>query len=487
MKLGGFAIILIFKTLICFSQTWTDPVNVSRNGSNHSQGFTFDKYGVIHCVWVKWIDPYSYYSKIYYSKSIDDGLTWFDPVPITTNSDLWLADPHIVSDTFGNLYVSYDYDVGTWPDSKICYVKYNANDSTWSQQNEIATGWVNKIVITQNNRVYFFWFAGTEYYMYLENNIFSDTLSPSSWIQVDCSFDGILVDNQNTIHSIGNRQIGSYARGSYFSCANGIWNEYLDLSEESCLEGRISLNSMEDPSFIWRQRIPSSSGLQGTYYSKLTDDSIQIPVLISQRTSSLAFTLDYTDRPHIVEVQSIDSGYQLVHRFLINDNWQTEILDQTKIWYIQNILISKNSCLYLIYNKVDSTIAFPPEAHNAAILFRKLELPPGIMDNSQKTEFILYPNPFSDKAIIEIQSSGSDTIRLKIFDIHGRTILQDKSLTKLSGTNRFIWEGEDDAGKQVENGYYFIQLSEGSNQVVKKYPSDRILRTGSDPFPHQDS
>ena len=459
-------IILIIALTNCFSQTWSDPVNVSRNGSNHSQHFTFDKYGVIHCVWVKWLSPYSYYSKIYYSKSIDDGLTWSDPVPITTNSDLWLEDPHIVSDTFGNLYVSYDYDVGAWPDSKIYYMKYDANDSTWGQQTEIATGWVNRIVITQNNRVYFFWFAGTEYYMYLENNIFSDTLSPSSWIQVACFFDGILVDKQNQLHSIGNRQIGSYSRGAYFSCVNGICNEYLDLFEESCLEGRISLNSMEDPSFIWRQRIPSSSGLQGTYYSKLVADSIQIPVLISQRTSSLAFALDYTDRPHIVEVQSIDSGYQLVHRFPVNDTWQTEILDQTKIWYIQNILTSKNSCLYLMYNKVDSTIAFPPEAHNAAILFRKLELPPGV-ENSGKPELIIFPNPFSEEVTIKLLNAISGNIYLKIFDINGRTIYENRFTAQSPGTTRFVWEGINRLGKQVENGCYFIQISDGSNSIVK--------------------
>jgi len=466
MKLGGFSIILIFKTLICFSQMWSDPITISHTGFNYSPNFTIDNQGVIHCVWVQKLD-YNF-RKINYSKSINNGESWTSPVLITTNTNFWIDDPHIIADISGNLYVSFDYNVGAWPDVKICYIKFTASDSTWGQQSEIGTGMSNRIIIDQNNRVYFFWFAGTEFYRYLENDVLSDTFSLSSWIQEACFFENIIVDKNNKIHCIGNRKAGDHSHGAHFTCMHENWNPYIDLSDHSFYESGISLNSIGNPSFAWRQLLPSNPNLTGTYFTELENDSIQIPVFFGQGTSYPAIALDYTDRPHIVESQKIDSGYQLIHRYYKQDIWQEQVIEVDVNQFNKKVLVSKNSCIYLVYDKAGTTLFKQTESDYAMIIIRKLELPPGTDEQKTKLLVNIFPNPFSDKAIIEVQTSGSGTVHMKIFDIHGRTILQNKSLTLLSGTKRFIWEGEDDAGKQVENGYYFIQLSEGSNQVVKK-------------------
>ncbi len=241
-----FVITFTLTFTACFGQSWSDPITISHAGSNHNPSFTIDKDGGIHCVWAQ---KFTYnFKKIYYSKSTDDGLIWTDPIPITTNTDLWLDEPHIIADTSNNLYASYDYNVGGWPNSKICYVKFIAQSSTWSQQTEIATGISNRLVIDQDTRVYFFWFAGTEYYRYLDNDVLSDIISLSSWIEVDCFFDNFSVDKQNQIHCIGNRKAGDYSRGAYFPNINGNWS-YVDLSNNSFYESGISLNSIGLHSF----------------------------------------------------------------------------------------------------------------------------------------------------------------------------------------------------------------------------------------------
>ena len=101
------------------------------------------------------------------------------------------------------------------------------------------------------------------------------------------------------------------------------------------------------------------------------------------------------------------------------------------------------------------------------IILRKLEIPPGVVENSKKSALIVYPNPFSEKITIEWFNPISDNIYLKILDIHGRTLFNDRSTATSSGLIRFEWNGINTIGKQVENGSYFIQISSGSNVLNK--------------------
>jgi len=452
-------LVLLFIVNSVLPQSWSDPINISGIGPNDNPDFTIDKNGVIHCVWSQAFDHY--FTKIYYAKSVNNGKTWSTPVPITTNTNLWLDDPHIVADTLGNLYVSYDYNVGGW--TKICFVKFNVSDSGWSQQTEIATGVSNKLIIDHNNRLYFFWFAGTEYYRYLDNNVLSDTLSPNSGVTEHYYFDNLTVDINNNIHCVGNRTAGNHSHGAYFKCIYGNWSQYLDLSNHSFFESGVSLNSIGNPSFVWRQIMPDSlPDVRGSYYAELDGDSVQPPVFLAMRTSYPTIAIDNNDQPHIVESQAVDSGYQLFHRYVSGNVWQNEVLEQNKNWYGKNILISKNSFIYLVYNKVDTTFFSTTGSHNAMIVFRKIEIVPGMIEENQKPELVLYPNPFSEKITLKLLYQNSNPIHLKIFDIYGRTVYEERYEEISPYLNSLVWNGNNNLGAQVKDGCYILQISQGS-------------------------
>jgi len=59
-----FIVLQFFIANSALPQTWSDPVNISKSGSNYDPGFTIDNNGAIHCVWVQWFG--NYISKIYY-------------------------------------------------------------------------------------------------------------------------------------------------------------------------------------------------------------------------------------------------------------------------------------------------------------------------------------------------------------------------------------------------------------------------------------
>lgn len=458
MKPTTVYILLLFSVKIIFAQTWSSPKNISGSGLNVSPDLKIDKNGVIHCVWTHY-NTYSF-SKIYYSKSSDDGNSWTEPIPITSNSSFLLDEPHIVIDTIGNIFVSYDYDIGG--NAKIFYVKFDAVTATWNAHIFVGYGSYNRILIDHNNRVYFFCFAGTEFYRFLDNNILSEPLSPNSGYPEHFYFDNLTVDEQNKIFCVGNRTAGDHSHGAYFTCVNNEWAPFTDISSKSFFESGVSLNSIGIPSFVWRQIMPDSlPNVRGTYYAKLESDSVGAPFFFAQKTSYPSISVDCNDKPHIIESQKIDSGYKLVHRYLSEGLWNTEVLDSNENWYDRNVIISNKTHIYLLYNKID-TSHFSQTGFNAMVVYRKLDIPSAIIESFSKPKLLLYPNPFSETITIEWLNSNSNTTFLQIFDLHGNILYTEEQKDKSQGIKKIVKKVSSCIGKQIENGPYIVRVSNGS-------------------------
>jgi hypothetical protein len=91
--------------------------------------------------------------------------------------------------------------------------------------------------------------------------------------------------------------------------------------------------------------------------------------------------------------------------------------------------------------------------------------------------FELLPNPFRKSLIIKytIQDTGEmiqDTrykiqdIRLKIYDVTGRIVKQFNYLT--SYQSPVIWFGDDDSGRRLSSGVYFVRLEDGDFKKTEK-------------------
>lgn len=465
MKAICISIIIFLSVNLGFSQTWSDPVIISKPGFNFVPDFKIDRKGVMHCVWTQTFTDG--FNRIYYSKSNTNGKTWSDPIPILENPSVWIQDPHIVVDSIGNLYVSFDYDTYNWP--RICYIKFNFIDSTWSQQKILAPGYSNRIVIDHNDRIYFFWYAGNEFYQYLENNVMSDIFSPYNGTSIHYYFDQIIVDNQNRMYCVGNHTAGDHSHGAYFTSYNGTWSPFIDLSNNSFYESKISLNSHNIPSFVWRQVVPDSTQIAtGTYYSSIESDSVEIPQLFALNAFYPNLCLDENDHPHIIECEQIDSGYQLVHRFVAENGWQKEVIEQNYNWYFQNVVIAKDSCIYMVYNKADTTLFTPPGNYKGMIEFRKLEILSGLAEPNDLIKLGLFPNPFSDKINIKVQLPYFNSIDLLITDFFGQVVYHERFPFNNLYTNNLLWNGTSSFGNQVADGCYFIQISTGTKVIVKK-------------------
>ena len=169
MKSICFYLILMLTVNIGFAQTWSDPVTVSDGGYNNRPDFTVDKSGTIHCVWSHKIT--TNFRKIFYAQSTDNGQTWSSPTDISRNTTLWMDGPHIVADSNNNLHVVYDYNIGDYSKTRICYIKFDGN--TWSQPVFLADDMpgadYNLLAVDHNNKVYCFWHYGNIVYRVLEN------------------------------------------------------------------------------------------------------------------------------------------------------------------------------------------------------------------------------------------------------------------------------------------------------------------------------
>jgi hypothetical protein len=93
-------------------------------------------------------------------------------------------------------------------------------------------------------------------------------------------------------------------------------------------------------------------------------------------------------------------------------------------------------------------------------------------ENREKpSEFDLsqnYPNPFNPTTKIEFTLARSGFVSLNIYDILGRKVRTLVSEHLSSGYKSVIWDGKNDAGKEVASGIYFYQLRVGDFSEPRK-------------------
>ncbi|MBU2501357.1 T9SS type A sorting domain-containing protein [bacterium] len=80
-----------------------------------------------------------------------------------------------------------------------------------------------------------------------------------------------------------------------------------------------------------------------------------------------------------------------------------------------------------------------------------------------------YPNPFNPITTIVFELPVQQQVRLQVLDLRGRlvrTLLSGED--QPAGSNRTIWNGCDDAGRQVASGTYFYRLEAGSYRETKR-------------------
>ena len=78
-----------------------------------------------------------------------------------------------------------------------------------------------------------------------------------------------------------------------------------------------------------------------------------------------------------------------------------------------------------------------------------------------------YPNPFNPRTAIRYSVSGTQDIRLEIFDVQGRLVRTLVNGVASPGTHETAWDGRDNRGAGVGSGVYFVRLA-GAGEVTTR-------------------
>ncbi len=79
-----------------------------------------------------------------------------------------------------------------------------------------------------------------------------------------------------------------------------------------------------------------------------------------------------------------------------------------------------------------------------------------------------YPNPFSERTTVVAKlGSAAPEVEAAIYDVMGRRI---RTFTGRTAGERweFVWEGRDDAGREVANGVYFVVVKTAHQRISRK-------------------
>jgi hypothetical protein len=96
-----------------------------------------------------------------------------------------------------------------------------------------------------------------------------------------------------------------------------------------------------------------------------------------------------------------------------------------------------------------------------------IEEPNGINEIAQSTSKV-YPNPFADKANIEINLEANAEVNATVYDMSGRMVKQITEGFMNSGTHTITWYGNTEDGPLASNGQYLVVLNiNGEKQVLK--------------------
>jgi hypothetical protein len=68
------------------------------------------------------------------------------------------------------------------------------------------------------------------------------------------------------------------------------------------------------------------------------------------------------------------------------------------------------------------------------------------------------PNPFNPRTAISFALAEGAPVSLRIYDVRGRAVRTEDFGWLESGEHQMVWTGNDDAGRAVASGTYFVKL-----------------------------
>ncbi len=115
-----------------------------------------------------------------------------------------------------------------------------------------------------------------------------------------------------------------------------------------------------------------------------------------------------------------------------------------------------------------------PRIHNNIIDLGCYEFPgytPNIDDGLElvtELNATNYPNPFNPTTSINFNNNLDKNVNITIYNIKGQKVKTVANDVFARGNNTVVWNGDDDNGKKVATGLYFIKIKSGKMATTKK-------------------
>ncbi len=475
IKMKGFYLLLFMLISAGFSyaQEWSEPVNVSNmEGKDKHLDFIIDHNGIIHCVWAH--QHSSSLFKVYYSKSEDQGTTWTEAEDVSQNTSLRCDRPHIVANSQNVLFVSYDYDSYSTTQSLIGMKTFDGVG--WSQMDTVSVGmpgsFRNTINIDNNDRVYCFWYFGTNSgyfsYRYYENETWSETLSPYNNVY-HMLIQETVIDADNKVHCLGNMfNEWSYDEAAtyfYYEPITDQWSGVDTMNSKSySMDAGIDLDGQNNPHIVWRQnRYLSGPNNDSTMYTYFNGNAYSEPELIvedpfNQRCQVL------NNKVYIMNLEKDgDLNNVVMYEKDNSGNWIGEVLISAEV--IAHIsLFSKDAKHHLfLHGKIDNNEYEIYYMNKVIDTATNINEPPKFSINGLK----IYPNPFSESTHVFFNVLMPGVADVSVYELSGRRIATLTRNYKIPGEQQVTWGGKDDEGNQVNNGLYLVRLRHGNNILTR--------------------
>lgn len=71
------------------------------------------------------------------------------------------------------------------------------------------------------------------------------------------------------------------------------------------------------------------------------------------------------------------------------------------------------------------------------------------------------PNPLRSRGVVPYELPRESRVRLEIFDVSGRRVRTLIDESQAPGFYRAVWDGQDEAGRSVASGVYYMRLEAG--------------------------
>jgi hypothetical protein len=99
-----------------------------------------------------------------------------------------------------------------------------------------------------------------------------------------------------------------------------------------------------------------------------------------------------------------------------------------------------------------------------ALAVTPVEEPP----NAPSLALTCAPNPFNPRTEIRFAQAAAGPVRLEIFDARGRLVRTLLNEVRAAGSQSVVWNGGDDAGREVASGVYLVRLATASGTTTAK-------------------